>query len=94
MELEKEHYAGSDTNVTVSDVYNQIMVTDELESIETVIESPLDSNSLKSFYPGKVDYMTEYISNGEGQTATTAFWNIVNGGATDYEEARQINWLM
>lgn len=94
IQLEKENYAGSDTNVTVAEVYNQIQVTDELESIETVIESPLDSDSLKSFYPGKVDYMTEYISDGEGQTATEAFWHIANGGATDYEGAKQINWLI
>jgi len=53
-------------------------VTDELESIETVIESPLDSNSLKSFYPSKFKYMTEYIASGEGETAKTSFMNMIH----------------
>lgn len=90
--LEKEHYAGSDTNVTVAEVYNQIMVTDELESIETVIESPLDSNSLKSFYPSKFKYMTEYIAPGEGSTAKESFMNMIHRQPTDYSGAQQINW--
>jgi len=60
--LEKEDYAGSDTNVTVAEVYNQIQVTDELEALDTIIESPLDSNSLKSFYRSKINYMEEYIA--------------------------------
>ena len=90
--LEKENYAGSDTNVTVAEVYNQIQVTDELESIETVIESPLDSNSLKSFYRSKFNYMEEYIAEGEGTTASQAFLTMVSGGATDFENAKQFNW--
>ena len=90
--LEKEDYGGEDTTISVAEVYNQIMVTDELESIETVIESPLDSDSLKSFYRSKINYMEEYIAQGEGTTASQAFLTMVSGGATDFEDAKQFNW--
>lgn len=92
IQLEKEHYAGSDTNVTVAEVYNQIQVTDELESIETVIESPLDSDSLKSFYPSKFKYMTEYIAPGDSGAAKESFMNMIRHQPTDYSGAQQINW--
>lgn len=90
--LDKDDYAAADTNVSVAEVFNQIMVTDELESIDTVIESPLDSNSLKSFYRTRFKYMTEYIAQGDSDAARTSFMNMVHHQPTDYDQARQINW--
>lgn len=97
IQLEKENYAGSDTNVTVAEVYNQIQVTDELEALDTIIESPLDSNSLKSFYRTPVRYMTEYIAEGEGDKAREAFeilYHEYYWQSTDFDGAKQINWYI
>ena len=92
--LTKEYYAGDDTNVTVCDVFNQIQVTDELESLEDLIKSPLDSDSLQPLYPRKSWYMTEYISEGEGSRAREAFEEIINGRATDFQDAKVVNWFI
>lgn len=95
--LTKDDYAGSDTNVTVAEVYNQIQVTDELEALDTIIESPLDSNSLKSFYRTPVRYMTEYIAEGEGDKAREAFeilYHEYYWQSTDFDGAKQINWYI
>ncbi len=92
MTLTKDDYAGADTNVSVADVFNQIMVTDELETIETVIESPLENDSLKSFYKGKTHYMTEYWALGEGEGARVPWANIVGGAAVSDENVRQVEW--
>lgn len=94
IQLEKENYAGSDTNVTVAEVYNQIQVTDELESIETVIESPLDSDSLKSFYDGITHYMTEFWALGEGEGARVPWVNIVRGSAVADSNVHQVEWYI
>ena len=94
VQLTKEFYAGDDTNVTVADVYNQIQVTDELESLEDLIKSPLDSDNLQPLYPKKSWYMTEFISEGEGKTAREAFENIINDLQTDFEDTRVVNWFI
>ena len=94
IELTKENYGSDDTNVTVADVFNQIQVKDELEPLETIVESPLDSNSLRSYYHGAVHYMTEYVTLGSGLAAFNGFKNMVQGNATDFGSARQIEWYV
>lgn len=93
--LGKDDYAADDTTVSISDVYNQIQVTDELESLDTIINSPLDSDSLKSYFRRPVRYMTEYIAEGEGEKAREAFEILYHERfweSTDFEGAKQINW--
>lgn len=93
--LTKDNYAAADTTVSISDVYNQIQVTDELESLDTIINSPLDKDSLKSFYRKPVRYMTEYIAEGEGSEARKAFEILYHENpyeSTNFEGAKQINW--
>ena len=91
-----EMHGADDTNITVSEVYNQISVSCDLESIDAVITSPLDKDSLTSPYTGKQLYMREYISEGNGSTALTAFKNMVkeNGDDVEYDEAKYIDWYM
>ena len=95
--LGKEDYAAADTTVSISDVYNQIQVTDELEALDTIISSPLDSDSLRSFYRKPVRYMEEYIAEGEGSRAREAFEILYNGyfwQSTDFDGAHQYNWYV
>ena len=94
-----EMHGADDTNITVSEVYNQISVTCNMESIDSVITSPLDDDSLKSPYDGKQLYMREYISNvtkGNASKALTAFKTMVkeNGDDVEYDEAKYIDWFM
>jgi len=69
-------------------------VTDELESLEDLIKSPLDSDSLQPLYPRKSWYMTEFISEGEGSEAREAFDAITKDQQSDFKDAKVINWFI
>lgn len=89
--ISKYTFADSDTNISIADVYNQISVKCKLEKQDTVIESPLDDVS--SLYSGKQLYMTEYISEGSGNHANSAFNNIVKDVADDYKDCKVVQWF-
>lgn len=91
-----EMHGADDTNITVSEVFNQISVSCDMENIDSVITSPLDKDSLTSPYTGKQLYMREYISEGNGSNAFTAFKNMVkeNGDDVEYDDAKYIDWYM
>lgn len=92
--LTTQMHGADDTNITIADVYNQIAVKDNLEKMDDVIESPLDSDSLTSLYTGKQLYMTEYISEGSGDNAHDAMVDMLNGRATTYDDASEIDWYI
>jgi len=89
-------HGADDTNITVSEVYNQISVTCDMESIDSVITSPLDNDSLTSPYTGKQLYMREYISEGNGTSAKNAFIDMVKENSADitYDDAKYIDWYI
>ncbi len=86
--------ADTDTTVSVGEVYNRIELTCDVESIESVIESPLDDDLLKSPYSNKQKYMTEYSSDGEGNTAIDAFDAMIHGNETTYSGGRITDWYV
>lgn len=92
--LTKDDYKSDDTTVTVSDVYNQIQVTDDLKSIQTVIVSPLDSDSLRSFYRYKSDYMTEYqIDAVKDSTENWEYFEaLISNGAVTQGNPKMYHW--
>lgn len=59
----KSNYASDTTSLSMSDVYNQIQVKCELETLEELIETPTDSNSLDSHFGSSQLYLTEYLTN-------------------------------
>ena len=87
-------HADDKTNITIKDVYNQIQLTCNLETQDTVIESPLSKDSLDSQFNGKQLYMTEYSSEGSGDDARDALEDMVNGRPTTYEEAKEFDWYL
>lgn len=84
----------TDTTISVGEVYNQLLLTCRIESMESVIESPLDNDLLKSPYSNKQKYMTEYSSCGEGVRAIEAFDAMTHGRATDYDESCMTDWYL
>ena len=92
--LISDMHSDSDTNITVSDVYTQVQVKCELKGQDEIIKSPLDADSLTSYWRSKNIFMTEYISEGEGKTAYNAFKNMVLGQSTDYDKAKKIDWYL
>lgn len=94
IKLTSDMHSDSDTNITVSDVYTQVQVKCDLKDQEDIIESPLSSDSLVSPWRSKNIFMTEYISEGGGNSAYNAFKNMVLGNSTDYEQAKKIDWYL
>lgn len=88
------YYASNDTNITISDVYNKILLTCNLEEIEDLISSPLTEEDMYSPALNYQKYCTELISEGEGDTAINAFRNMVYGNSTSYDGAHQIDWFI
>lgn len=84
----------TDTKISVGEVYNKIMLTAKVESMESVIESPLDNDLLKSPYSNKQKYMTEYSSDGEGSRALNAFDAMSHGQETSYSGGCVTDWYV
>lgn len=84
----------TDTTISVGEVYNKIMLTAKVESMESVIESPLDNDLLKSPYSNKQKYMTEYSSDGEGSKAINAFDAMTHGQETSYSGGCVTDWYV
>ena len=92
--IEATDYCTDGTNISMAEVYNQIQVKDEITSIEDIITSPLDSESLTSFYTNKQPYMTEIASDGSGDDANDAFNDVVDGRASNYDGLHIYEWFM
>ena len=86
--------ADCDTQITLGESYNQLLLTDSLTEVENVVESPLDEDSLSYAFDGMQKYMTELSSKGEGVTAYNAFKALVKGEATTYESASITDWFV
>ena len=92
--IETRKVVGCETSISVGEVYNQLLLTCAVESIESVIESPLDSDLLVSPYSNKQKYLTEYSSDGEGESAIKAFDALIQGNSTSYEQSAETDWYV
>ena len=62
----------TDASISIGEVYNRIELTCDITEMENLIESPLDSDSMKSPYTNKQLYVTEYSLEG-GKSNDAAF---------------------
>ncbi len=83
-----------DTQISIGEVYNQLLLTCDIESVENVVESPLDEDLLSSPYSGKQKYCTEYSADGEGETAYKAFYAMTHGQTTTYGGGSITDWYL
>ncbi len=86
--------ADCDSQFSIGEVYNQLLLTDNVTETENVVENPLDSDSLIPAFGNYQKYMTEYIAEGEGKTALGAFGGMVTGQGSDWSDAKQVDWYM
>lgn len=94
IEMTGEMHSSNNTNLSISDVFNQVSLKCQLEAYEDVIKSPMDSDSLASLYNGKQLFMTEYISEGNNINANAAFFNMLHNRDTSYSECRTVDWYL
>lgn len=52
--------ASDDTTISIGETYNQILLTCDVESVENIVESPLDKNALTSPFTNRQLYLREY----------------------------------
>ena len=88
-----ENVGDCGSRISVGEIFNQLLLTCEVKTVESVIESPLDDSHLLSPYSSMQKYLTEYSSDGEGERAQRGFWDILNDRPTDYEHALTTEWF-
>ncbi|KGF18512.1 hypothetical protein HMPREF1640_03520 [Prevotella sp. S7-1-8] len=94
VDISNANVVGQDTTISVGEVYNQLLLTCKTGSVENVIESPFDNDTLGSPYNAKQKYMTEYSCDGEGETSIDAFDAITHGRTTGYGGATITDWFV
>lgn len=92
--MQSEMHSDTDTNITISDVFNQIKIKCNLEDKEDVITSPLDDDALTSPWSAKQLYMDEYIVYNTKGSGRQAFADMILGKGTEHEDAKTITWYM
>lgn len=89
--------ADADTKISVGEVYNQLLLTCDIEKEDTIIESPLDDDYISSDYNdglGWQKYCTEISTAGEGKTSINAFYNLTHDGTTTYDGGDITDWYL
>ena len=94
MNITTQNVMGTDTSISVGEIYSQLMLTCDIKSVESVIKSPLDNDLVVSPFSNKQKYLTEYSSDGEGSKAIDAFDAMTHGRETDYEDGLITDWYM
>jgi hypothetical protein len=85
--VSKADRAAADTNVTIDEVYNQLLLTCDLDELDTLVDSPTDDDAMYSPYTNKQLYCTEYVSWGDGDSALSGFRDMIVSGTTQYDGA-------
>ena len=94
IDIETKVVTDTDTTISVGEVYNRLMLTAKVESMESVIESPLDDDLLGNRYGRRQKYMTEYSSDGEGKAAIAAFDAMTHGQTPVYDAGVITDWYV
>ena len=85
--------ANCDTQISISGTYNQFVLTDNVKEIENVVDSPLEDKSITT--AGNYQkFMTELISEGNGESAFYGMKDMCLSGTTDYDGASTVDWFM
>lgn len=82
-------------DISMSDVYTQMTVNCSRDSVDTVVESPFESENISSPYTSRSHYMTEFSSSGEGNSAHNAFKQMLTDESIDnvvYDGAWTKEW--
>lgn len=86
--------ADVDSKISIGETFNRLELTCDVQKIDNLIESPLDSDALTDPFSAKQLYMTEYSSDGEGESAINAFWNMTHDKSTDFGDAKETDWYI
>ena len=98
IEFNNGNAASTDTTISIGEVYNQILLTCKVESVENVIESPLDNDALEDPYTNRQKYLTEYsvdiYDDGDNKGLMGAFFSMTHGLDTTYPGGFITSWYL
>lgn len=66
-------YSSDSTQLSMSEVYNQVQVKCDLEEMDDIIENPLEKDSLDSYYDTPQLFMSELMADGDDGDAGLSF---------------------
>ena len=92
--LRGDMHMARDTDITIADVYSQVQVTCNVEEAEEILADMFDDKDLKSWYNNAQKYMTEYISEGEGESASNCMNDMLDGKSNDYDAGKMVDWYL
>lgn len=92
--FDQENVASADTSISIGEVYNQILLSCKVESVENVIESPLDDNALVPAYTNRQKYLTELSVDRKDGKAYEAFFSMCHNFDTDYDGGTITDWYI
>ena len=93
--ISMDNVADCDTTISIGEVYNQLLLTCNIESVENVIESPLDDDLLVDPYLYKQKYLTEYSVKGKGLISGVFLAQMVQEQKTSEPYAASMtNWYI
>lgn len=90
---ENENIRRSDMDITIDDVYSQIMVKDNVTPIEDVVSSPLDDDTLTSPYSSSQRFLREYTT-GVGVTGSVLMHKMLENlpiNPNEFEDYDQVD---
>lgn len=93
-EFSLSNVVGTDNTISIGEVYNQILLTCKTEGADSLIESPLDEDALKSPFSKRQKYITEYSAVADDKKAANAFYAMTHGRETTYEKGTITDWFM
>lgn len=94
VEINLSNVADTDTQISVGEIYNQLLLTCNIKETENVIESPLDDDLLVSPFATKQLYCTEFSADGEGKSAYNAFYAMCHDESTNYGSGTITDWYV
>ena len=85
----KNDRSGNDTNVSVDEVYNQLILTCDLDELETIVDSPTDDEQMTSPFSNRQLYCTEYCAEERG-----GIRDLVLNGSTGDGKHKICHWYV
>lgn len=78
--INKDNISSDDTNLSMSDVYNKIILKCELEEKEDVLSSPLEESDMTAFLDAKHMFLSEYIMEDVSLSDSESYVDVIKQG--------------
>lgn len=91
-QLSPSKYASNDTSITMGEIYNQLILTCDLDDNDEVIQSPMDEDTITSVWPTKQFYCREYLL--EHKNDKSAFTTLVRNQSVPERNYTLTDWYI